>query len=124
MCFSQKPRIPQELPLKSVGGREKVSLSLMCVMATNVLPFGLMAAFIAPTAVIPMLIKALVNYLVSFLSRVLQRSSWRCPLCRFAFQPHKFRTQNIVYSVVKEHRKGFYLPLYTLTFFLRERNMI
>jgi len=61
MCLSQKLRIPQELPLKSVGGREKVSLSLMCVIAANVLPSGLMAAFIAPTAVIPLLIKALIN---------------------------------------------------------------
>ena len=52
-----------------MGGREKVSLSLMCVIAANVLPFGLMAAFIAPTAVISMHIKALINYSVSFFGK-------------------------------------------------------
>ena len=29
-------------------------------------------------------------------------SSWRCPLRRFTFQPHRIRTQNTVYLVVKE----------------------
>ncbi|WP_207637053.1 hypothetical protein [Desulfosporosinus sp. OT] len=54
-----KPRIQQELPLKSVGGREKVSLSLMCVIAPTVPPIGLMAAFVAPTAVVLLLVKSL-----------------------------------------------------------------
>lgn len=54
-----KQRIPQELPLKSVGGREKVSLSLMCVIAPTVPPIGLMVAFLAPTGVIFLLAKIL-----------------------------------------------------------------
>ena len=85
MCFSQKPRIPQELPLKSVGGREKVSLSLMCVIAANVPPFGLMAAFIAPTAVIPMLIKALINYLVSFYGKGVTTVIMALPIISLCF---------------------------------------
>ena len=31
-------------------------------------------------------------------------SSWRCPLCCFAFQPHRIRTQNTVYLIVKEQQ--------------------
>ena len=85
MCLSQKPRILQELPLKSVGGREKVSLSLMCVIAANVLLFGLMAAFIAPTAVIPMLIKALINYLVSYFGKCVTAAIMAMPIISLCF---------------------------------------
>ncbi|WP_143826213.1 hypothetical protein [Scatolibacter rhodanostii] len=83
--MSQKLRIPQELPLKSVGGREKVSLSLMCVIAANVPPFGLMAAFIAPTAVIPLLLKALINYLVSFFGRGVTTVIMALPIISLCF---------------------------------------
>ncbi len=36
-----------------------------------------------------------------FYKRTLQHPSWRCPLCCFAFQPHKICTQNTMYLVVK-----------------------
>lgn len=50
-------------PLKSVGGREKVSLSLMCVIAPIELPIGLMVAFIALTvyALLPVQITSIFN---------------------------------------------------------------
>jgi hypothetical protein len=41
----------------------------MCVIAPIVPPIGLMAAFIAPTAVIPMFIKALISYVVSYFGK-------------------------------------------------------
>ena len=85
MCLSHKLRIPQELPLKSVGGREKVSLSLMCVIAANVLLFGLMAAFIAPTAIISMRIKALINYLVSFFGKGVTTVIMALPIISLCF---------------------------------------
>lgn len=85
MCLSQKLRIPQELPLKSVGGREKVSLSLMCVIAANVPPFGLMAAFIASTAATPMLIKALINYLISYFGNCVTAVIMAMPIMSLRF---------------------------------------
>lgn len=89
-CPFKRLQISQELPLKSVGGREKVSLSFMCVIAPIEPLIGLMIAFYRSGCAVFRLYK-----------RTLQHPSWRCPLCCFAFQPHKMCTQNTVYLVVK-----------------------
>ena len=68
-----------------MGGREKVSLSLMCVIAPIMPLIGLMAAFIAPTAVIPILIKALINYLVSYFSKGVTAVIMAMPIVSLCF---------------------------------------
>jgi hypothetical protein len=57
----------------------------MCVIAANVPPFGLMAAFIAPTAVILMLLKALINYSVSLFGKFVTAVIMAMPIMSLCF---------------------------------------